>query len=56
MDLLPEINSTESAPVPTLNSIPEDSNKVPDTSDLVTVSPLFEEIAISREDDNLHHR
>lgn len=56
MDLWPEINSTETAPVPTENSIPEDSNKVPDTSDLVTLTPFFEEIAISREDDNLHHR
>lgn len=56
MDLWPEINSTEAAPVPTVNSVPEDNNKVPDTSDLVTLTPFFEEIAISREDDNLHHR
>ncbi|CAH1121079.1 unnamed protein product [Ceutorhynchus assimilis] len=40
-----EINSTEVPSLPTENSIPEDSNKVPDTSDSATASPFFEEIS-----------
>ncbi|XP_066253040.1 mucin-4 [Euwallacea similis] len=47
-------NTTEPLAQPTLSTFPEDSNKVPDTSDLVTVAPSFQEGPAKEE--NLHHR
>ncbi|XP_050315452.1 uncharacterized abhydrolase domain-containing protein DDB_G0269086-like [Anthonomus grandis grandis] len=39
-----EANNTDSPVFSTMSSVPEDSNKVPDTSDIGTVAPVFEEI------------
>ncbi|XP_066157885.1 bromodomain-containing protein DDB_G0270170 [Euwallacea fornicatus] len=47
-------NATEPFVQPTLSTFSDDSNKVPDTSDLVTVAPSFQEVPAKEV--NLHHR